>query len=135
MSGVSNERKLSILEAIFKGTAYSEAGPYYLALVTVAVTGADTGETIKDATYTGYARVKLEHTDFNTASGGATTNKNPATFGECTAGESTVIGWALCTALTKGLVIASGTIPTTVVSKGIVPKFAAGALSFSFIDT
>lgn len=93
----------------------------YLALLTTVATDASTGSTIVEASFTGYARKKVEGTEYGAASGGVIKNSGTITFAECTAGTSTIKGWALCDALTVGNAIAWGTATETVISTTQTP--------------
>lgn len=138
MSGYSNARKDLILDATMGGTAYSElVGSRWLGLATVAITGADTGATVIEPTWTGYARIPIANADWNPSALGVKTNKNVMAFAEATAGEDTHLAWFVADKLEvgKGLIVCSGIVPPTLITKGIAPKFKIGALSYSLIDT
>lgn len=137
MSGFSDERKKKILEAAFGGAKYEENAENYLALVTAAVKGSDTGGSIIEPTYTGYARILMKNSEWTAAAEGKRHNNLTKLFAECTALTSTLRGWAYCTTIGTGtgLVICSGVIPETVVNPGVEPEFLAGQLVFSLIDT
>lgn len=129
-AGYSDATELLILAADTGGTAYGETSPTFMALVTVAVTDADTGSTITEAGYTGYARKSVANSDFNAASAGAHTNLNAITFAAATASTSTVVGFARCVAATVSRLIRFGTCASTVVSATNTPaSFAASAYS------
>lgn len=117
-----------------KGTAYTETAPWFMAATTVAVTDADTGSTITEAAYTGYARKSVAAADMNAAAspGGSATNANAITFAPCTGGTAAVIGFAKCVAATVGRLIKYGTCATVNVSSTQQPlNFAAAAFSTS----
>lgn len=137
MSGFSDEIKEQILNAAVGGASFKGPAEGFLALVTVPVVGADTGATITEATYTGYARIAIKTAEWAAAVKGERASNTTKSFAICTALESTVVGWALCTeaAVGKGLVIESGKIPPTLVKAGITPEFLAGALIFRVTDT
>lgn len=119
-----------ILDHITTKTAYTPAANY-LALTTVAVVTGDTGATITEATYTGYARKVIAAADWNAATSGApaTVTTNVAeTFGACTAGTSTIIGWALVTTTSgAGDILQYGTATSTVISTTQTPPVVAAA--------
>jgi hypothetical protein len=96
-----------------------------LALCTSVPTDASTGTTIVEATYTGYARKAVAAADLSAAASGSKTNSNAITFDPCTASSSTVIGWALCDALTVGNVLYWGTATSTVISTTQTPATVA----------
>lgn len=106
----------------------------WLALCTVVPEDAKTGITITEATYTGYARKEVPEGSWGAASEGAPSSiKNSAelVFAECTSGESTIIGWALCDNATKseGNGIVWGTCSSTTISTTQTPaKVAANGL-------
>src|SRR5262249_54729147 len=101
--------------------------PVYLALCTVVPTDSNTGATITEATYTGYARKSIAAVGFNSASSGQVTNSEILTFPACTAGSSTIIGWALCDKSGKGEgnVLWWGTCTSTVISTTQTPASVA----------
>jgi hypothetical protein len=113
-----------------KATA-TAAAPWYMALVeTTAVTDADTGSTLDEPEYTGYARKSVAAADMNAGAGtsGSVTNANAIIFAACTAGTDTIIGFAHCVAATVGVMRKYGTCSSTVVSTTQTPaQFAAGA--------
>jgi hypothetical protein len=134
VAGFSDAVEKKILDHITGKTAYASPGPLYLALTTVAVTDADTGSTITEANYTGYARKQIPTADMTAAAGTSseTHNNTQEQFAACTAGSSTVIGWALCSASSGGDVVMFGTCPSTVISTTQTPAtIAASALSLS----
>jgi hypothetical protein len=109
--------------------------PVYLALCTVVPTDSSTGSTITEASYTGYARKSVAGSDWALAVEGSPStiaNANVLTFAACTGGTSTVLGWALCDALTAGNVIMWGTCTSTVISTTQTPAtVAVGLLSLT----
>jgi hypothetical protein len=131
MPGYGDATELLILDADTAKTAsYAETSPTFVALTTVAVTDADTGSTLTEATgATGYARKSAASTDFNSASAGSRSNVNAIIFAAITAGTATCIGVARCTASTAGRVIRYGTCASTVISSTQTPpQIAAGSL-------
>lgn len=115
-----------------RGSGYVVTSPWYLALTTAAVTDADTGSTMTEATYTGYARKSVASTDMAVASAGSSANGNAIIFAACTGLTSTVIGFAKCIAATVGVLQKYGTVPSTVVDvTHTPPQFAVGQLTTS----
>lgn len=133
LAGFSNAVELKVLEDIVGKTSYTVTAPTYLALTTVAVGETDTAGTLTEATYTGYARKSVAAADWNSASAGAITTANVLTFANCTAGTSTIIGWAVVSSSAgAGDVIMFGTCTSTVISTTQTPPtVAAGALSLA----
>lgn len=118
-----------ILDHFLGKTSYTLVTPLYLALCTVVPTDASTGSTITQASYTGYARKAVAAADLNAAASGSTSNANKLEFAACTAGSSTIIGWALCDASTAGNMICWGTTTSTVISTTQTPAtIAVGGL-------
>lgn len=132
MAGFSDAAEIDVLDSVFGDHASINlyAAPVYIALTTVAVTESMTGSTITEANYTGYARKALAAADMGAAAAGAKANTAQQQFAACTAGSSTVIGWATCTAASAGGVIVFGTCTSTVISTTQTPAtVAVGALS------
>ena len=132
MPGFSDYMEKAVLDAVTRKAAFPSYTALYLALCTVAVTDSDTGATITEANYTGYARLQIPAADWTAAAGAAATVTTAAQkqFADCTAGSSTVIGWALCTAATGGNVVMYGTCPSVTISPTQTPAtIAAGALT------
>ncbi len=110
--------------------SWANLSPVYGALCTVVPTSSSTGTTITEANYTTYARVSLANTAWNAASGTApatSTNSGTITWAACTAGSSTIIALAVCTALTVGNVIFWMSCASTVISTTQTPPSAAAA--------
>lgn len=97
--------------------------PVYLALCTAAPTDTSTGATLLEASYTGYARKAVPAAALSAASSGQVTNTEAITFAACTAGSSTIMGWALCDSGTKGAgnVLWWGTCASTIISTTQTP--------------
>lgn len=132
LAGFSNYAENKVLDHITGKTAFTSPGPLYMALCTVAVAETDTGSTITEANYTGYARKQIATADWAAAASGSATTSAQQQFAACTAGTSTVIGWALCDASTAGNVIMFGTCTSTVISTTQTPAtIAAGALTLT----
>lgn len=113
-----------------------------LALCTVVPDSSKTGATITEANYTGYARQAIAAAGWNAgAAGGAgaasTTSSNGAiTYAACTAGSSTILGWALCDAIGTGAgnMLWWGSATSTVISTTQTPAtIASGGLTESLL--
>lgn len=135
LAGLSDAVEKKVIDHITGKAAYSSPAPLYLHLTTVAVNDSDTCATLTSANYTGYAPIQIPAADWNAASGAtaAATNANQKLGGACTAGTSTVIGWALSPGATAGAtadVTYFGTCTSTVISTTATPPTVnAGALS------
>lgn len=109
--------------------AFTMPEKVYLALCTSVPEDSKTGTTIAEASYTGYARKQVEAASLSAAASGTKKNSAEITFAECTASSSTIIGWALCDALTVGNMLYWGTATSTVISTTQTPpKIAVEAL-------
>jgi hypothetical protein len=135
LAGFGDAVEKKILDHLTGKTAYTSPGPLYLALTTVAVAESDTGGTITEANYTGYARKQIPAADMTAAAGAASETHNSVTetFANCTAGSSTVIGWALMSSSSgAGDVVMFGTCTSTVISTTQTPAtVAASGLSLT----
>jgi hypothetical protein len=115
----------AVLDHIFGDGTLTITAPVYLALCTTIPTDASTGTTIVEANYTGYARKSIAAADMSAAASGSKTNSNAITFAACTAGTSTIVGWAICDAATVGNVLVWGTATSTVISATQTPATIA----------
>lgn len=125
----SNFAETSLLDHIGK-TSYTSPATW-LALCTAVPDSSKTGTTITEATYTGYARQHILAAGWNAAvSGGAgaastKTNNGAITYAACTAGSSTIIGYAICDAVTVGNMLGWGSATSTVISTTQTPATIA----------
>lgn len=132
MASKSDYLENKILDHALGKTSFTMPSSVYLALCTVVPTDASTGSTITEANYTGYARKAVAGGDLNAAAAGVSTNSAAITFAACTVGTSTVIGFALCDALTGGNILYWGTTTSKVIDTLNTPATVAiSALSIS----
>lgn len=101
--------------------AFTMPEKIYLALCTTVPEDGKTGTTIVEAGYTGYARKQIEAASLAAAASGTKKNSAEIVFAECTASSATVIGWAICDALTVGNMLYWGTATSTVISTTQTP--------------
>lgn len=119
-----------ILQFTMKGVAWTPPTTYYVALCKVLPAVTDTGSTISEVVYTGYARVAVaaaawtfsSHVIHNTAS---------VTFGNCTGGTDTANAVALLDAATGGNLHRSAALTPLAIASGLQPFFGAGSLAFT----
>jgi hypothetical protein len=133
MGSLSNYAENKTLELLVGKTAFATPTAY-IALLTVVPTDADTGATITEASYTGYARKVTAGADWEAAVAGAIQNANVLTHAAATGGTSTVIAFALVDSGTIGAgnILGWGTCPSTVISATQTPPtWAAGALDLT----
>ncbi len=121
MASKSDYLENKVLDHCLGKVSFTMPAAVYLALTTVVPTDASTGSTLTEATYTGYARKKVAAADLNAAASGQTTNANAITFAACTAGSSTIIGFALVDASTNGNVLYWGTVTSKVIDTSNTP--------------
>ena len=131
MASKSDYCENAVLDHLFNDPALT-APAVYMALCTVVPTDASTGTSITEANYTGYARKLIATTDMSAAASGAKTNGLAITFAACTAGTSTIIGFALVDAATLGNIIYWGTTTSKVIDvNNTPPTIAVSGLSIS----
>ncbi len=130
-SQFSDFYEVVLLDAENQKASITAAAPWYMALVeTAAVTDADTGSTLNEPEYVGYARKSVAAADMNAGAGtgGSVTNANAIIFQGASSGSDTIIGFAHCVAATTGQIRKFGTCASTVVSDVQTPaQFAIGA--------
>ena len=126
----SDYLELELLDHVFRQAAYSAPANIFVALCTSPVSDSNTGSTITECDYTGYARVSTTSTDWDVASSGATANATAIAFPQKTDGEDdTATYFALCDAATVGNMLAWGELTTSrVIVNGAEPTFAIGEL-------
>jgi hypothetical protein len=126
MAGLSVYGQQSVLNHITGKVAFAKPTAY-IALCTTAPTDLAVGT---EAAYTNYARVATAPADWNSATAASpsvASNANIVSFPTCGATGATITNFMLMDALTGGNMIGWGTA-SLVVSSGITPQFAAGAL-------
>lgn len=115
----SNDLDTTILDHIFGGATYPQETTLYFALCTATVLPTDTGSTITEATYDGYARksVTNDNTTWSAATldgnSGKKTNAASIDFNEVTGGGDTITDVAILDAATAGNILAYGTLATS----------------------
>jgi hypothetical protein len=129
MPGFSDYWENAVLDGTFGDPSVPAIANAYLALTTVVPDDTKTGAALTEAGYTGYARAQVPAASMSPAASGSKTNSVAVTFAACTGGTATVIGWALCDALSGGNVLAWGTCTSTVISTTQTPAtIAVGGL-------
>jgi len=109
------------------------AGNFYIALFTDDP--GETGSIANEADYTGYARKAISRAEGSwTTADGATENTAAITFDACTGGSNIITHFGICKGDVEGiadLIYYGELYSSLVVSNGITPEFAAGALDIS----
>lgn len=123
LSGKSDYLENKDLDHNLGKTSFTMISTLGLALCTVVPTDSSTGATITEASYTGYARKKIEAATLNAAASGSTASNAAYEFANCTAGSATVIGWAALdgTTIGAGNIHYWGTATSTVISTTQTP--------------
>lgn len=98
----SDYLKDAVLNHVMGKSAFTMPSTVYAALCTNTVTSADTGSTITEATYTGYARVQIEAADLNAADDGEMTNAADIVWPEVDSGTNTIVSVAILDAASGG---------------------------------
>lgn len=127
MSGLSYAEANALLTASVLG------GTTYLALLTADPKRSDTGSTLPEATYTGYARAAVPVSAWAAPANGSVANDEAITFASCTGGSATIVAFALCSAATAGSVKWIGVRRPLLISSTDPdpPTVAAGILNLS----
>lgn len=135
---LSDYAEKKVLDLLFGNTAFSLAGPLYLALLTDSNTQAqrDAG-TVTEVAGGSYARVSITQntTNWPNASGTTATKASGAafTFPSPTGNWGTVTAWAIYDASSGGNLIIHGDLASSrsILSGDGAPSFASGQLSIT----
>ena len=127
MASFSDYLETRVLDHVFSDGAFTEPANIYMALTTVIPTDASTGATITEANYTTYARVEILATEMSAAAAGSKTTTAAQTFPACTAGDDTIIGFAILDSATIGAgnIICWGTTTSKVIDTSNTPPTVA----------
>ena len=129
MGTLSNYATSKLIDHVFT-TAYTPASTLYFALCTTTPTASDTGSTIVETDYAGYARTSFDATLFGAASSRNITQVIDLTLPSATgASSSDINSWAILDASSLGNMLAFGAFTTAwnVVS-GNTPKIPSGQI-------
>lgn len=111
---------------------YTPPATLYVALCSAAPVNSDTGSTITEVSYTGYARVAVTAADWNAAAARLQDNVNEIAFPAATGGSDTATHFALCDASSAGNLLDYGALSSSLaISSGVEPKFKAGDLDLT----
>jgi hypothetical protein len=141
-SGVSQYGMQHLIDHLNGKTSFTMPAVCSVALATTAPTSTSTGALgANEAAYTGYGRQTIAAAGWNAATAATPsvgTNAATITFGNCTAGTSTLLGFITADSATvnAGNAVWYGTLTSTVISTTQTPPtIAAGALSVSVTGT
>jgi hypothetical protein len=101
MASKSDYAELKVLDHMFNDGTFT-AVAVYLALCTTIPTDASLGTNIVEANYTTYARLAIAAGDVSAAAAGSKTNSAAFTFAAVTAGDDTIVGFAIVDSGTIG---------------------------------
>jgi hypothetical protein len=119
-----------MLDHVLGVGAYTSPATVYMALLTTTADDTDDGDSITEATYTGYARKAIS---FGAASNRVITQDADCDFDPCTVGSSTVTHWAICDSLTSGEVLAWGALSgSQEIVAGNTPSIVSGETTITF---
>lgn len=135
-SGLTDNLANKLLDHMFRNTVYtSPASSTYVALLTTAASDSSTGTDISEPTTGAYARILVRpsggaNPSWDTATGGALDNATAITFATATTAWGTLVGVAIVSDATSGLVLLydNNTFGTAAVNADDTAQFAAGAL-------
>jgi hypothetical protein len=133
---ISDTLAEALLDLMFRNQAYG-APDTYIALTTVIITDGMTGSTITEPGAGAYARVQVNvnggsSPTWDVAAAGALANTHDITFPTATASWGTIVGVAVCSALTAGdLLFYDNTMADQAVGNGDTCKFLAGELDIT----
>lgn len=140
-SGISQYGMSHLIDHLNGKTSFTMPATVAMALATAAPTSTTTGATLTEAAYTGYGRQTLAGAAFNAATAATpsvATNNGAITFGACTAGTSTLLGFMLADSASTGAgnALWYGTLTSTVISTTQTPPTVAStAMSLSLTGT
>lgn len=135
---LGNTAENDIQALLWNATALPAAWPASGGNFYVALHTADPGEggspTTSEATYTGYARVAITRNSSGfTVTNNVAANTSAVTFAQCTAGSNTITHFSIVSSASgAGTLFGSGALTASLaVSAGIIPQFAASALTLT----
>lgn len=139
-SGITDNIANELLDHMFRNATFTTtASATYVALLTTGITDTTTGASLPEPGTGGYARILVypsgtSSPTWDTATGGALDNATAITFATATTSWGTLIGVAIVTDATTGLVLLydEDTFGTATVSADDVAQFAAGDLDIVF---
>lgn len=133
---ISNLLSNKLLDRMFRNQAYAVPDTY-VALVTATVSDSDTGSTITEPGAGAYARKQVNvnggsSPTWDVAAAGLVDNTHAITMATATASWGTVVGVAICSALTTGdLLFYDNDMGDQAVGNGDTCEFAVGALDIT----
>ena len=126
MPGFSDYAELKVLDFLFGSAQPALPATWYLALCSAMPD--DTTVNPTEGSYGGYARLAVTNDtgSWSAAASGQKKNKIALNFATCVSGSGTIVGFAICDAVSNGTVWAYGSLVTNkIISTGDVPQFAA----------
>jgi hypothetical protein len=136
-SGISQYAMPKLIDHLNGKTSFTMPATVAMALATAAPTSTTTGSTVAEATYTGYGRQTIAAAGWNAATAATpsvATNASTITFGNCTAGTNTLLGFILGDSATTlaGNALWYGTLTSVTISTTQTPPtIGAGVMNLS----
>lgn len=127
-----------LIDHLFRATAYTAPGTWYVALFTSSCSDSAGGTEVSGGSYaraslasgTGWANTQDSGTGASTGTGGTTKNVGAINFATPSAGWGTVTHWGLYDASSSGnLLVCSALTVSKTINNGDTVSFAAGALT------
>jgi hypothetical protein len=135
MASLSDYAENKVLDHIYSDGAFTEPANIYMALCTTVPTDASIGATLVEANYTTYARLEILATDLSAAASGSKTNSAVLTFAACTAGDDTIVGFAIVDSSSgAGNVISWGTTTSKLIDTSNTPPTIAASAFVTTLD-
>jgi hypothetical protein len=136
--GITQSQMQALVNASTKQATYTAPAAFFTALLRAAPTSTDTGATVTEANYTGYARQSTTMGAASAATPTNATNTAQLNFPACSAGTSTLLGFVCIDSVTigAGTCIWFGTLASTVISTTATPPVVpASSLILSLTGT
>lgn len=121
-----------LLDLVFNGTAYAKPDTYIALVKTTPVTDGMTGSTITEPAGAGYARKQVLPAGWTVAAANLVDNNAEIAFAVATGDWGTILGVAVCSALTAGdLLFYDNDMGDQAVGDGDTAKFPTGDLDIT----
>jgi hypothetical protein len=136
-SGISQYAMPKLIDHLNNKATFAALSTVAMALATAAPTSTTTGATLAEANYTGYGRQTLAAAAFNSATAATpsvATNSGTITFGNCTAGTNTLLGFGTLDSATAGAgnMLWYGTLTSVTISTTQTPPtVGSGVMNLS----
>ncbi len=133
MGGFSRFLEEKVLDHVFGHVIYEPPKTHYIALLIQPPKDEDGGESLREASYTGYKRKSMDNNKVNwdRADDNSVTNTTLLTFERSQGGESMITHVAVCDSSVAGNVISTAKLSTAkAITQGDAPEFPPNTLTF-----